>query len=39
MSNYLLPTLLDFRWTLEELNVATFAQELKIPQPISISTN
>ncbi|WP_353570053.1 ATP-dependent RNA helicase HrpA [Candidatus Albibeggiatoa sp. nov. BB20] len=28
--------LLDFRWTLEELNVAIFAQELKTPQPISI---
>ncbi|WP_353570051.1 DUF3418 domain-containing protein [Candidatus Albibeggiatoa sp. nov. BB20] len=27
---------MDFRWTLEELNVATFAQELKSPKPISI---
>jgi len=28
--------LIDFGWTLEELNVATFAQELKTPKPISI---
>jgi len=30
--------LIDFRWTLDELNVATFAQESKTPKPIFNST-
>jgi ATP-dependent helicase HrpA len=29
------PRLNDFRWQLEELRVALFAQELKTPTPIS----
>ena len=29
------PTLLDFRWQIEELRVSLFAQELKTPYPVS----
>ncbi len=27
---------LEFRWLLEELRVSFFAQELRIPQPVSV---
>jgi ATP-dependent helicase HrpA len=30
------PGLRDFRWQLEELRVALFAQELKTPTPMSL---
>ena len=30
------PWLEDFRWLLEELRVALFAQELKTPMPVSV---
>jgi ATP-dependent helicase HrpA len=30
------PALTEFRWLLEELRVALFAQELKTPSPVSV---
>jgi hypothetical protein len=32
------PWLEDFRWMMEELRVALFAQELKTPMPVSVKT-
>jgi ATP-dependent helicase HrpA len=35
-ANQLEPALQDYRWTLEELRVSLFAQELRTPMPVSV---